>query len=81
MLRTHTRTSNDRSQERLVPRIPVEPRIQSDPRTGVVPRNEGSEDQVVPRTQARTTEHDMSRDVISDQCSAVLSGTEHGDHY
>ena len=59
----------------------MEPRIQSDPRTGVVPRNEGSEDQVVSRTQARTTEHDMSRDVISDQCLAVLSSTKHSDHY
>ena len=55
--------------------------MQSDPRTSVVPRNEGSEDQVVPRTQARTTEHDMSRDVISDQCLAVLSSTKHSDHY
>jgi hypothetical protein len=29
-----------------------------------------------PGPQARATEHDMSRDVISDQCSAVLSGTD-----
>jgi hypothetical protein len=29
-----------------------------------------------PGPQARATEHDMSRDMISDQCSAVLSGTD-----